>query len=333
MEENIKLQGRVEKVEGKKATVRFEIPKDYEGHRFFIKPQINGREEEGPYLIEYFLGSDYFMFGGDFGNTDLGRGYSHLKIKKGFSLEINLQYKLPGEQSIKDMKIEFVEDDEVLRKVCVTSEETKMGYATKLADEQVVKILNHLCFTKGVPIRTNKVVVSKVADGSTSQECRVIPYSNRVIEDKDLAIPSVPKEVFPLSSVYREAQNSSLPNYRLLCLYRIREGLDKLKKKNSKTVIARGCSPARPPKLLESNDITKKYYPNFIGKKIGAFLDHVRSNFRVNIAHTIEESGELQMDPSEMKAIQVADYTNAILLKIMKEMIQDEWDFMKDNGL
>ena len=134
--------------------------------------------------------------------------------------------------------------------------------------------------------------------------------------------------------LYREARNSTSPHYRFLCLYRIIESLRELQSVNAKKIRSQGESIRRSRLIMPSNPITLKYFPTYVGKKIGSFLGYVETSYRNHIAHlNIERPGNMTLDPVFVKTDHHIEFTNTVLLEVVKEMIEDEWEFMRDNKL
>ena len=77
---------------------------------------------------------------------------------------------------------------------------------------------------------------------------------------------------------------------------------------------------------MPANDLTQQFYfPQFVGKKVGAFLDHVRSEYRLAITHgNLDEYFKLVLDPADVRIDHRIDFTNAALLPVVAEMIRDE---------
>ncbi len=97
---------------------------------------------------------------------------------------------------------------------------------------------------------------------------------------------------------------------------------------------ARNLKPDRERRLCSDNLVMKQYFPTFIGKKVGAFLDHVRDKYRLNIAHAnMDEYFKLALDPANVRTDHRIDYTDAALMPIMSEMIRDEIGLMRRLGI
>jgi hypothetical protein len=134
--------------------------------------------------------------------------------------------------------------------------------------------------------------------------------------------------------MYREGLNSSKPHYRLLCFYRVHEGLLALQHRNTQSLRVRGLTPKRTVRRVPSNDLTKKFFPTLVGKKLGEFFDYVRERYRVPIAHL--ETVDLEkiiLDPANVRIEHVVDATNAVLEVVLAQLVTDEWELMDQHEL
>ena len=157
------------------------------------------------------------------------------------------------------------------------------------------------------------------------------PYHPVEIEAEDISLAwGTPKPLTPALRLFREAISSSNPYYRVLCLYRVREVLERVRGANDHALLRRGVTPVRPKRRVPDNDITRALLPELIGKRLGDFLEHVRKAYRIPVAHfTLDEYERMILDPADIRIDHRIDYTNAVLLDMTKEMISDELDLMK----
>ena len=92
--------------------------------------------------------------------------------------------------------------------------------------------------------------------------------------------------------------------------------------------------PNRPARVLQSNTLTNRYFSNLVGKRVGNFLDHVRTEYRLAVAHgVLDEISRLVLDPANIRIDHRIDFTNAALEPVIAEMIEDEIAFMARHGL
>ena len=65
-----------------------------------------------------------------------------------------------------------------------------------------------------------------------------------------------------------------------------------------------------------------------------SYLDHVEHNFRRYIAHLIiDESLNWVPDPGTAMHAYETDKVNSMLISIVRQLIVDEWTFMRENGI
>ena len=163
-----------------------------------------------------------------------------------------------------------------------------------------------------------------------------IPYISLVdLQEEDFqAALTVPRALASVIGLFREATNSTRPQYRLLCLHRASEGVQKVQHKNTEELKARGITPQRTRRSVTDNQHTRKKFPDLIGRRAGAFLDHVTNSYRNHIAHfnfddyerAVLESGNVNVDHD-------IGATNAVLAPLVRQMIEDEWTLMDTYGL
>lgn len=162
-----------------------------------------------------------------------------------------------------------------------------------------------------------------------------LPYGSRQLMADDLTkATTIPSRLKATLRLFREGLNASRPHYRLLCLYRVREVIEKVRHENDQDVLAHRMKPDRPRRVLPDNELTRQYFSTYVGKKIGDFLEHVRSAYQLAVAHgNMDEYFNLVLDPAIVRVDHRIDITNAVLMPVIAEMIQDEIDFMIRQGL
>jgi len=135
--------------------------------------------------------------------------------------------------------------------------------------------------------------------------------------------------------LFREAVNSTNPYYRLLCFFRIGEGLRKtIRFTNNQKAKELESARKRPKQKIPENEFTKRAFSNWIGKPMESYLDHVEHNFRKYIAHLIiDESLNWVPDPGTANHAYETDKVNCMLISIIRQLIVDEWTFMRENGI
>jgi hypothetical protein len=110
--------------------------------------------------------------------------------------------------------------------------------------------------------------------------------------------------------------------------------IEAVRRENDREVLASQITPDRPTRVLADNALTRYYFPTYVGKRVGAFLDHVRSAYRLAVAHgNLDEYFKLILDPADVRIDHRIDFTNAALMPVIAEMIHDEIAFMVRHGL
>jgi hypothetical protein len=85
---------------------------------------------------------------------------------------------------------------------------------------------------------------------------------------------------------------------------------------------------------VPDNELTQKYFAEFIGKKISALLDQIRREYRVPVAHVnLTDFERLVLDPADVRCDHRLDYTNALLIGLLTDLIEDERHLMETEGL
>ena len=103
---------------------------------------------------------------------------------------------------------------------------------------------------------------------------------------------------------------------------------------NSEKVQTVGSTPKRTQLMVPDNDLTRKYFPTYVGKKVNNFLDYIRNEFRDVIAHfEFDNRGRLILDPGEIGSVHRMDCANAVLEEVIRQTIIDELNFMREHNL
>jgi hypothetical protein len=250
-------------------------------------------------------------------------------------LEVLLSYidtKAP--ELSKETVLVFKGSDGVLQKLVLRTDEEKLSKAVQMSNQIVADLLDALSLSKKVPISIRHIEVHAEGKKFISR-FMTIPYHPRPLTTADITeAQNIPGRLRGAVRLFREGLSSNRPPYRLLCLYRIREVINKVRSENDREVLARGGRPDRPSRVLPDNELTRWYFPSLVGKKVGAFLDHVRDEYRLAVAHgNLDEYFALVLDPANVRVDHRLDFTNAALMPVVAEMIQDEIAFMNRSGL
>jgi hypothetical protein len=285
----------------------------------------------GPFRIEFVLGSEFVIHESEMPLSSFEEGYSYLKMHPEFErLEAHLTYSDTTDPSVlKEAGLRLKGAGHMLRRIVVETPEIDMRKAIRHTGQIVADLLDALSLLKRVPLSIRHIEVHAVGK-KFLRSYMTLPYGPRQLNPDDLMkATTVPRPLRPAVRLFREGLSSSRPPYRLLCLYRVREVIDEVRRKNDQEVLSRGITPYRQSRLLPDTELTRCYFPAYIGKKVGAFLDHVRSNYRLAVAHAnIDAYFKLTLDPADVRIDHKIDFTNAALMPVVAEMIEDEITLM-----
>ena len=328
---------KVEESQGRKV-VRYPLEPWMQGHTFAVDMSVNASEEipAGPFRIEYILGTEFVLHGSELPSLRLEEGYSYLKTSQEFDrLDVSLRYvDTTSSDPQKEAILRFGTANQILQKLIIETPEVNFEKAIRHTGQIVADILDAISFLKRLPLSVRSIVVH--ADGEKFiREYRTFSYPSRELTPENIdQATAIPASIKPALPLFREGTSSTRPPYRLLCLYRVREIITKVRQDNDKKVLANTIKPDRPSRLLMDNNLTRQYFRTYVGKKVGAFLDHVRSEFRLAIAHgELDEISRLILDPADVRIDHRIDFTNAALEPVIAEMIEDEIAFMARHGL
>jgi hypothetical protein len=328
---------KIEEVAGRKIA-RFSVPPLMQGHTFAVDLSDSTPDSTptGPFRIEYVLGTEFVIHEDELPSFRFEDGYSHLVMAPELArLEVTLQYvdtNSPG--VLKEATLTFRGSEAIVQRLIVETPEVDLANAVRHTGQIVADLLDAVSFVKRVPISIRHIEVHAI--GKRYQRRYVtLPYGSRQLTADNLTeATTVPLRLKAALRLFRESLNSSKPHYRLLCLYRVREVVESVRRENDQDILARGMKPDRPSQVLPDNELTRCYFPTYIGKKVGAFLDHVRTAYRLAVAHgNLDEYFKLVLDPANVRVDHRIDFTNAVLMSVVAEMIQDERDLMIRHGL
>jgi hypothetical protein len=328
---------KIEEVDGRKVA-RFSLEPWMQGHTFAVDLSANASEgtPTGPFRIEYVLGTEFVIHESELPPFRFEEGYSHLTTSPEFDrLSVTLRYvdtTCPDVQ--KEATLRFGMSGHVLQKLIVETPEVDIEKAIRHTGQIVADLLDAISFLRRLPLSIRHIEVQAVGK-KYNRRYMTFSYLPRQLTPDDLTqATTVPAGLKPAFRLFREGMNSTRPPYRLLCLYRVREVIGRVRRENDKEVLASRVTPERPTRVLPDNELTRCYFPTYVGKKVGAFLDHVRSAYRLAVAHgELDEGSRLVLDPAEVRIDHRIDFTNAALMPVIAEMIDDEIAFMERHGL
>jgi hypothetical protein len=328
---------KVEEVAGRKIA-RFVGEPFMEGHTFGVDMHdpTSDSMPTGPFRIEYVLGTEFVIHENELPSLRCEDGYSYLVMTPELaSLTLHLEYREINSPSVpKEVTLTLQGSDAIVQKLIIETPEVDLENAIRHAGQIVADFLDTVSFMKRVPISIRHIGVHAVGK-KYSRLYTTFPYEPRELTPDDLTkVTTVPLRLKAALRLFREGLNASSPHYRLLCLYRVREVIEKVRRENNQDVLAHGMRPYRPKRSLPDNELTRHYFPTYVGKKLGDFLDYVREAYRLAVAHgNLDEYFKLVLDPAIVSVDHRIDSTNAVLMPVITEMIQDEINFMIRHGL
>lgn len=319
---------RIEEVDGK-PVARFIVSPGMQGHTFAVDLSDTSSPEvpAGPFRLEYALGSEFAIYENKLTINGFEAGYSHVVLApKLEGAVISLKYsdtKTPN--IVRDAKMTFKASGCLLQRLVVETDEPDLPTAIRHISQIVADLLDALSLVRQLPISIHHIDVAAPGQKFHRRYC-TLPYGQHTLTEVDLKeAQNFPSRLRGAIRLFREGVSSSRPPYRLLCLYRIREVIEKVRAETDREIHARGGTPTRPVRVFPANELTQFYFPQFVGKKVGAFLDYVRNEYRLAIAHgNLDDYFKLVLDPADVHIDHRIDFTNAALLPIVAEMIRDE---------
>lgn len=319
---------RIEEIDGR-PVARLLVPSGMEGHTFAVELSDSSSAEVpiGPFRFEYALGSEFAIYEESLPLSRFESGFSHFGLSSQLErLAVLLKYSdtsTPG--ILREATMAFNGSGGVLQRLVVETDEPDLSVAIRHINQIVADLLDALALVKVVPITIRHIDVT--APGR-KYHCRytTFPYGQHALTGDDIKnAQNIPPRLRGAVRLFREGLSSGRPPYRLLCLYRVREVVEKVRAENDREIVARGGVPNRPVRVFPTNELTQFYFPQFVGKKVGAFLDYVRSEYRLAIAHgNLDEYFKVVLDPADVRIDHRIDFTNAALLPVVAEMIRDE---------
>lgn len=261
---------RIEEVDGK-PVARFIVPPGMQGHTFAVDLSDTSSHEvpAGPFRLEYALGSEFAIYENNLTINGFEAGYSHVVLApKLEGAVISLKYsdtKTPN--IVRDAKMTFKASGCLLQRLVVETDEPDLPTAIRRISQIVADLLDALSLVRQLPISIHHIDVAAPGQKFHRRYC-TLPYGQHTLTEVDLKeAQNFPPRLRGAIRLFREGVSSSRPPYRLLCLYRIREVLEKVRAETDREIHARGGTPTRPVRVLPANELTQFYFPQFVGKK------------------------------------------------------------------
>jgi hypothetical protein len=335
----LEAEAQVKEV-GNKKIAELYMPVDFQGHTFAIdfNKSCKYKTPNGSFRIEYILCNEFIVYLDNIEAIDTVNGFSNLKLAGNLSKtsKFELFYYRKGESLTKNIYLMFKTQEGLIQRLIIEIKNEKIDEAIKIANSLISGILDIISFQKEIPLKVRQIEIYQLETEVLLRRYVTIPYFVTVdLEEKDIIMAAdIPKVLEPCLRLFREAINSTSPHYRLLCLYRVKEGLKLIQDSNAQKMKERGAKIKRTSLKVPKNNLTCHYFPNMIGKSVNVFFDHVYQNYRNQIAHLKNGNYEnMLLDPADVRTDHRIDYINAILIIIIRQMIENEWNFMKEQGL
>nr|WP_281719914.1 methylamine utilization protein MauJ [Nitrosomonas nitrosa] len=314
------------------------IPYQFQGRSLILDAFKNGKERKPtpPFRVAYVLINPFWVFDDTASFEMKVAGHTGLTIADSFNgKSMEYSYSKVGTAGHKKAKLTWEVKDGEVKRLMIELDEPEPTLALRCADIVVASVLDYICFVKEIPLSIHHIEICEAKTNELVQMYAIFPYRRKVELNEVLLSGRIPTILIPLLRLFREAVNSTNPYYRLLCLFRIGEGLKKtIRFQNNQKVKDLDSTRKRPKQKIPENEYTKTYFSNWIGKPMESYLDHVEHNFRKYIAHLIiDESLNWAPDPGTAQHAYDTDKVNSMLISIIRQLIVDEWTFMKENGI
>lgn len=342
MKASHEVTGQIEERDGKKV-VNLPMPASFQGHTFALDMEREGDDHipSGRFRIEFVLSDSFSSEQRSPSLLEWQEGFCSLSLSDEAALisQVHCTYgrkSIPDQSSEALLRFQCRDGDRKLQRILIIIEEDTTDMALEFAGVLANQLLDILTFRKGVPLEVRRIDIVDDANDTPVRSYIQIPYTiaREIVPDDIEAFAAIPDRLKAVLRMLREATNSSNPFYRCLCLYRIFEGLQKVRTSNNKIAKGTGHNLRRAKIRVEDNELTRSAFPNFVGASLNAFLEHVKDTCRLDIAHfNINELENLLLDPAVVGNVHRVDQVNAVLLLLARQSIQSERKFMLEAGI
>ena len=265
----------IEEVDGRKI-FRVAIPPLMQGHTFAVDmtdPASDDATPTGPFRIEYVLGTEFVIHADELSSFRFEDGYSHLVMAPDLrGLKVTLQYfdtNFPGVR--KEAVLTLQGSNAIVQRLIVETSEESLENAIRYTGQLVADLLDAVSFVKRVPISIRHIEVYAIGK-KYHRRYVTLPYGSRQLTADNLTEAfTIPGRLKAPLRLFRESLNSSKPHYRLLCLYRAWEVIEKVRRENDRDILVHDMKPDRPRRVLLDNELTRPYFPTYVGKRSATF--------------------------------------------------------------
>jgi hypothetical protein len=315
-----------------------EFPSQFQGRSMILNAVGQGRSinPTPPFRVVYVLLNPFSVFDDTASVERSGATHTGLTVADS-SADKWMDYLYTSEEttSSKTARVSWQSSEGQVEHLIIELDEPET-VVLRYADMIIAGVLDYICFAKEIPLSIHHIEVYESKTKDLVQLYVVLPYLQKIQLDAPLlhGVGKVPKLFIPLLRLFREAVNSTNPYYRLLCLYRVCEGLKSVRSQNNQRINNLESPKKRPKQRIPENEFTEKFFPTWIGRSMHDYLDHVEHNFRKYIAHLIiDENLKFAPDPGWTEHAFNTDTVNGMLISIIRQLIYDEWTFMRENGI
>lgn len=202
--------------------------------------------------------------------------------------------------------------------------------AEHVAFSVVMPLLSWLSFRHDTGVEVTGYQVREVRSGVIHAVHGILGQRKGMqFDPPGVAMPSTPEHRLLLST-YREALNATSPFYRLLCLYKVIEGIGYFRGQRQAVAVSAGTPqrtpPERMPQSLEDipipDELEREKFKPHLGHKFTRVADAYRELYRNAIAHLDPNAPLLVADVYEDVArVQEA---STVLQYVAREMLKNE---------
>lgn len=211
--------------------------------------------------------------------------------------------KLTGENEVVEV-LAFPNDRHAMSKVQMRLSAQGFVDAARYAHDLIMPLLSRWSFDSDVAIDVAAYEVFEEATGSSHWTIGLLGRDKGMTPTPD--IPSTPALRRLLSS-YREGLSATNPFYRVLCFYKVIEGVKKQRDIRRVEKLAAGVKYRNPSEVIPPDDANfpisdpeeREVFAGHYGKKFTNVLDDMRGTFRNAVAHLDPTGDSLVADSFE----------------------------------
>lgn len=246
---------------------------------------------------------------------------------------VRINIKIVGEGEIVEI-VGFPNARHAMAKVQMRVTAKGFADAARYAHDLIMPLFSRWSFDSDVAIDVGAYEIYEEATYSTQWTLGLLG------RDKGLTVkPDVPSTVVArrLLSPYREGLAATNPFYRVLCFYKVIEGVKKQRNIRGEQTLAAGREYRVPSERIPKDDadfsisdpIERSLFEDYYGKKFARVMDNMRDTLRNAVAHLDPEGDSLVADSFEdteacQRAIPVLKYMAREMLKHEMEMQAQE---------